>query len=112
MSNVTASTSREEVDLLVVGGGAAGMTAALVGAVEGLRTVLCEKTHMVGGTTATSGGTTWIPGSSQSVKAGVPDTIAAAQTFLDAVIRNRGGDAERRAFGDAGPKAIDYLEAC
>ena len=70
----------EEVDLLVIGGGAAGMTAALVGSLEGLRTILCEKTDMVGGITSTSGGTTWIPGSTQSVKAGVPDSVDAAQT--------------------------------
>ena len=111
MLDVTEPDWAEEVDLLVIGGGAAGMTAALVGALEGLETVLCEKTDMVGGITSTSGGTTWIPGSSQSVKAGVPDTVAAAQTFLDAVVGSRGGDAERRAFLEAAPKAIDYLEA-
>ena len=99
-----------EVDLLVIGAGAGGMTAALVGALEGLHTVLCEKTDQVGGTTSTSGGTTWIPGSSQSVKAGVPDTAAAAQRFLDAVVGRGEGDAERRVFLDVGPKAIDYLE--
>ncbi len=111
MLDVTEPGWPEEVDLLVIGGGAAGMTAALVGALEGLRTVLCEKTDMVGGITSTSGGTIWIPGSSQSVKAGVPDTAAAAQTFLDAVVGTRGGDAERRAFLEAGPKALDYVEA-
>ena len=55
-----------ETDLLVIGAGAAGMTAALVGALEGLNTILCEKSDMVGGTTATSAGTVWIPGSRQS----------------------------------------------
>ena len=55
-----------ETDLLVIGAGAAGMTAALVGALEGLKTILCEKSDMVGGTTATSAGTVWIPGSRQS----------------------------------------------
>jgi thioredoxin reductase len=44
----------DEVDLLVIGGGATGMTAALVGSIEGLRTMPCEKTELVGGTTATS----------------------------------------------------------
>lgn len=100
----------EEVDLLVVGAGAGGMTAALVGANEGLEVVLCEKTGMVGGITSTSGGTTWIPGNSQGARAGVPDTVEAAKTFLDAVVGSRGGDAERRAFLAAGPKAIDYME--
>ena len=55
-----------ETDLLVIGAGAAGMTAALVGALEGLNTILCEKSGMVGGTTASSAGTVWIPGSRQS----------------------------------------------
>ena len=55
-----------ETDLLVIGAGAAGMTAALVGALEGLEVILCEKSDMVGGTTATSAGTVWIPGSSQA----------------------------------------------
>ena len=55
-----------ETDLLVIGAGAAGMTAALVGALEGLKTILCEKSGMAGGTTATSAGTVWIPGSRQS----------------------------------------------
>ncbi|WP_409188214.1 FAD-dependent oxidoreductase [Bradyrhizobium sp. RDM4] len=49
-----------ESDLLVVGAGAAGMTAALVGALEGLKVVLCEKSDMVGGTTAFSAGSVWI----------------------------------------------------
>ena len=43
-----------ETDLLVIGAGAAGMTAALVGAMEGLQVILCEKSDVVGGTTATS----------------------------------------------------------
>ncbi|WP_415833794.1 FAD-binding protein, partial [Kerstersia similis] len=55
----------EEVDLLVFGAGAGGMTAALVGALSGLKVLLCEKTGQVGGNTSTSGGTTWVPGNSQ-----------------------------------------------
>ena len=39
-------------NLLVIGPGATGMTAALMGALEGLKTVRCEKSDMVGGATA------------------------------------------------------------
>jgi flavin-dependent dehydrogenase len=46
-----------EVDVLIAGAGAAGMTAALVCALNGLDVVLCEKSSQVGGTTATSAGT-------------------------------------------------------
>jgi succinate dehydrogenase/fumarate reductase flavoprotein subunit len=101
----------DEVDLLVIGGGAAGMTAALVGSIEGLRTMLCEKTEMVGGTTATSAGTVWIPGSSQSRRAGIPDSIEQAKRYLRAVIGTEAQDQRLAAFLASGPSALDYLEA-
>ena len=81
-----------ETDLLVIGAGAAGMTAALVGALEGLRVILCEKSDVVGGTTATSAGTVWIPGSRQSEAAGIPDSIEAAKTYLAAMLGKDAGD--------------------
>jgi 3-oxosteroid 1-dehydrogenase len=51
-----------EVDALIVGAGAAGMTAALVAALEGLDVLLSEKSGQVGGSSATSAGTIWVPG--------------------------------------------------
>jgi succinate dehydrogenase/fumarate reductase flavoprotein subunit len=98
-----------ETDLLVVGAGAAGMTAALVGALEGLQTILCEKSGMVGGTTATSAGTVWIPGSRQSEAAGVPDSIAAAEAYLAAILGGDADDARLAAFLATGPTVLDYL---
>ena len=61
-----------EVDVLVFGAGMGGMCAALVAACENLEVLLCEKTDQVGGTTATSAGTVWIPGSSQAARDSVP----------------------------------------
>ncbi|MFT3973728.1 MAG: FAD-binding protein [Amaricoccus sp.] len=100
----------ETVDLLVIGAGAGGMTAALTGAIAGLSVLLCEKTGMVGGTTATSGGTAWIPGTALARAAGVPDSAEDAARFLQYVVGNRGGDALRAAFLASGPAAIDELE--
>lgn len=100
----------DEVDLLVIGAGAGGMTAALVAALEGLSVLLLEKTDQVGGTTATSGGTTWVPGTHLSERAGVPDTVEAAETFLRATVGNRGGDALRAAFLASGRAAIQELD--
>src|ERR1700743_1669645 len=99
-----------EVDLLVLGAGAGGMTAALVGALEGLSVVLCEKTDVVGGTTATSAGSVWIPGSSQSRKAGIPDSVDAAKTYLSGLLGGAVEDKRLSAFLASGPAMLDYLE--
>lgn len=100
----------EEVDLLVCGAGAGGMTAALVAALEGLDVALIEKTAQVGGTTATSGGTTWVPGTHLSEQAGVPDSVEDARAFLKYVVADRGGERIRDAFLDSGREAIEELE--
>ena len=99
-----------ETDLLVVGAGAAGMTAALVAALEGLSVVLCEKSDMVGGTTATSAGTVWIPGNRQGLRAGTPDTVEAARTYLAAMLGEHATDQRLDIFLKAGPIVLDYLE--
>ena len=100
-----------EVDLLVFGAGAGGMTAALIAALEGLDVLLCEKTGMVGGITSTSAGTVWVPGTRQSVRAGVPDSIDLARQYLGSVLGTRADVDQLDAFLEAGPNAIDDLEA-
>ena len=100
-----------EVDLLVIGAGAGGMTAALTGAIAGLEVLLCEKTGMVGGTTATSGGTIWVPGTALGAAAGVPDRVEDAAAFLRHVVGKRGGDDLRAAFLASGPEAIAEITA-
>lgn len=108
----------ESVDLLVVGAGCGGMTAALVAATEGLSVLVCEKSGQVGGTTATSAGTIWIPGSHQAARAGLADPIENGRRYLEAEIAaandgDAGGPraaALRRAFLETGPAMLDYLE--
>lgn len=99
------------VDLLVCGAGAGGMTTALIAALEGLSVLVVEKTDQVGGTTATSGGTTWVPGNSLGQEVGCPDKVSDAADFLRHVVGNRGGDDLREAFLASGAAAIDDLSA-
>lgn len=103
------SNEIKHVDLLVIGAGAGGMTAALTAKLEGLNVLLCEKTSSVGGITATSGGTTWVPGTHLSHEAGVPDSIDDAREFLKQVCINREGKELREAFLVSGPKMIKEL---
>ncbi len=109
-SDACADPARE-VDLLVAGAGPAGMTAALIAALEGLDVLLCEKSDQVGGTGATAAGTLWIPGNHQSSAAGFDDSAEAAERYLDALIGRDGQRDLRKAFLRTGPKAIDYLVA-
>lgn len=100
-----------EVDLLVAGAGPAGMTAALVGSLEGLDVLVCEKSDQVGGTGATSAGTLWIPGNSQSKAAGYDDSAEQADKYLSGLIGEDTLRDLRSAFLASGPAAIDYLTA-
>src|SRR6202171_3648994 len=107
LRSVTTEAERE-IDLLIAGAGPAGMTAALVAALQGLDVLLCEKSDQVGGTGSTSAGTLWIPGNHQSKAAGFTDSAAQADIYLEALV----GDANRglrAAYLQTGPAAIDYL---
>ncbi len=60
-------------DLLIVRLPAPGaLTAAVTAAELGLQAMVIEKGHLWGGTSATSGGTLWIPCSRHMAEAGVP----------------------------------------
>ncbi len=103
--------AEQEVDLVIAGAGPAGMAAALIGAIEGLDVVLCEKSDQVGGTGATSAGTLWIPGNHQSKAAGFADSAEAAEKYLVALAGETVDGKLRAAYLRTGPEAIDYLEA-
>lgn len=100
-----------EVDLLVAGAGAGGMAAALVAALEGQQVAVCEKSSQIGGTSATSAGTLWIPCNTPSRKAGFEDSIEDARRYLDLLVETDERRELREAYLATGPQAIDYLEA-
>lgn len=100
-----------EFDVVVVGAGAAGMTAASVAAAEGLRVLLLEKAHLVGGTTSVSGGMVWIPANSKMEAAGAQDSPDRARLYLGHTVPGEANGALREAYLARGPEAIDWLEA-
>ena len=99
-------------DVVVIGAGAGGMTAAAVAAAEGLSVLVIEKTEFVGGTTAWSGGMVWIPVNAQMKQAGLSDSpVRCGATISPAPFPKPENADLRDIFLSRGPEAIDYLEA-
>lgn len=99
------------VDLIVLGAGAAGMTAALLAHLKGLKVLLLEKSNYVGGTTSTSAGTIWVPGNRPSLEAGYKDNPSLAKQYMDALIGDADPTGIRQAYLDTAPAVVDFLHA-
>ncbi len=103
--------AHETYDVIVIGAGAGGMTAAAVAVAEGLRVLVIEKTAYVGGTTAWSGGMVWIPANARMKEAGLSDSVADAVKYLASTVPETANAGLRAAFLARGPEAIAWLEA-
>jgi succinate dehydrogenase/fumarate reductase flavoprotein subunit len=103
--------AHEIYDVIVIGAGAGGMTAAAVAAAEGLRVLVIEKTAFVGGTTAWSGGLVWIPANPKMKEAGLSDSVTNAVQYLSSTVPEAANAGLRAAFLARGPEALAYLEA-
>lgn len=99
-----------EYDLVVLGSGAGGMAAAIVAHSRGLRVAIFEKTPLVGGTTAVSGGACWVPGNHFQAAQGVEDGVERAMTYLDNVVGTHVGRDLREVYLRRAPEAVKYLE--
>jgi succinate dehydrogenase/fumarate reductase flavoprotein subunit len=98
-------------DVIVVGSGGAGLTAATVAARHGLRVLLLEKTAYFGGTTALSGGGIWVPGSSLAAQAGIHEESGMASRYVHEVVGPTLRSDLLEAFLEAAPRMVDYLHS-
>jgi len=100
----------QQYDVVVIGSGAGGMTAALVAADHGLSVLVVEKTGQFGGTSALSGGGIWIPGNHHFKAKGGHDSHEQAWAYLKAAVGERVDETRLDAYLAHAPQMIRYLE--
>lgn len=98
-----------EVDLLVIGTGAAGLSATLTAAAQGAEVLALEKTEYLGGTTAYSAGTCWVPNNRFQHEDGILDDHERAVRYLDAVVGDKAPREGWLAYLDTAPKMLDAM---
>lgn len=95
------------VDVVVVGSGLGGMIAAIRAHDLGLRTVMIEKSHYYGGTSAFSGGGIWIPN-----HFGIKDVPRAdVLSYLRHITRGKADERKLEVFVDNAPAMVEYARS-
>ncbi len=100
-------------DVVVVGTGAAGLSAALSASARGARVLVIEKADVVGGTTAMSGGCIWAPRHHHTQRLGISDSRDAVLDYIRAVSPDGWHNTEEplwAAFVDYVPETLSFLE--
>jgi len=96
-------------DVIVLGGGAAGMATAIAAAHSRLSVLIVEKTDRFGGTMARSGGCIWVPGNHIAAAAGYIEAESSAETYIRHHAGTHFDSARVTAFLEHGPKAIRFF---
>jgi 3-oxosteroid 1-dehydrogenase len=99
-----------EAEVVVLGSGGAALTAAIAAHDFGAKEVLVlEKSGMIGGTTAMSGGMLWIPNNHHQVEAGVADSDEDVVSYLDSLAPGKLDPETLAAFMESGPEMVRYF---
>ena len=101
----------QEVDVVVLGTGAAGMTAAIAAHEAGASVAIFEKADKVGGTSAWSGGQVWIPNNPHMADLGLTDSRERAVGYILSLSHDMIAPELAEAYVDAGPEMVRFLEA-
>jgi 3-oxosteroid 1-dehydrogenase len=100
----------QQFDVVVVGSGAGGMTAALCSQAQGFSAVVVEKSDKYGGTTAVSGGGIWIPCNDDIAKLGGHDSYEEALTYMKHLTDGEVPLARIEAYLKNAPEMVRYLK--
>lgn len=103
------SEQRVDCDVLVVGSGVAGMSAAITAASRGLKVVVVEKAPYYGGTTARSGGWLWVPNTHLAKALGHQERANQALTYIKDQAGESFDEPRVRAFLEQGPRAVEFF---
>jgi 3-oxosteroid 1-dehydrogenase len=104
----------EMFDFVVVGSGGGSMCAGLVMRSADKSVLILEKTNLVGGTTARSGGVMWIPNNPFMTRDRIEDSYEKAAAYLDAVLPDPkdapgASRARRAAYLTEAPRMLEFL---
>lgn len=99
----------EAYDLIVVGTGAGGMTAALRAHDEGQSVLLVEKSEQYGGSSAMSGGALWVPNNHLMGGTGISDSREDALAYLSACVDGRTPADRLETYIDQAPAMVEWL---
>jgi 3-oxosteroid 1-dehydrogenase len=98
-------------DVVVIGSGAAGLSAALRAHDLGATTLVLEASDRYGGSTAISGGVVWIPNNPQLPSRGISDSREDALTYLCGITRGRVSQDRIEAYVDRSLQVYDWLHS-
>ncbi len=96
-------------DVLVVGAGAGGLTAAVTAAYHGLAVLVLERDEVCGGATAWSGGWIWTPGSPLAHADGVVEPVDDFRTYLRSALGPDYDPVRIDAFLAATPDMVGFF---
>ncbi|WP_317932246.1 FAD-binding protein [Halioxenophilus sp. WMMB6] len=101
-----------EADVVAIGSGAGGLSAAITAHNHGATALVLESSELVGGVTAFSMGEVWIPGNHLATELGIDDSIDAGMEYINNLAM---GFSEQRAVLNQAlhaPVALKYFEQC
>lgn len=100
----------ETCDVAVIGSGISGLATALAAQEMGLKPIVFEKAHKLGGGTSFSNGGIWIGNNHLARALGIDDSREAVLEYMRFIAGDQGDYKRITAYVDSGPVALKFFE--